>query len=765
MQPINRKKQRRWYILAEIGVYLFILFLSCHIGKIDFKDITSLMAGMEHMLDHPFDILPVDTAALGTGALLGLIPSLLIHTEYLRRRDLRPMVESGSAKWNEDLKAFYRTYTEITSWPAIFDRFRAMQKVRAKMIKLSETFSKIPVIGFFYKKIALRIAELFMRPEIGSGCRNMILSKNISMSMNGRKTQRNNNVIIIGGSGSGKSRFQVKPNILQANCSFVVTDPSGELLEAEGEFLRREGYELRVFNLVEMDHSNCYNPFHYVRNQEGVLIMINALIKNTTPKGSNTSDPFWEKAETALLQAICFYLVSECNKEDQNFSSVMKLLRCAKAVEGQEDVDSTLDIMFKDLAAREPEHIAVQSYAVFKSAGGGKTAQSILISCQTRLQTFNLDAIKKLTDTDSIDLGSIGDKKVALFCITPSADTTFNYLVALMYTQLFETLYFHAETQCQGKRLKSHVRFLLDEFANVGTIPDFAQKLSTMRKYEISCTIIIQALSQIKTMYKDDWEVLVGNCDTFIFLGGADMTTLEYVSKSLGKETIRSINNSRSYGRQGSHSLSYNKTGRELMTPDELRTMKNKNCVIFVRGENPFFTEKFKLEKHPNYRYSGDGDKKYLFDVKKEVHTARQATGITPPNELPMKIFKEAQVADTREADRQHRIHRRAVDRRTARGDSCFTIEPLDRTIPHFAVPAERLNQEELERRQAITDNLVLEEIHVPNDSKRKQEYTEDIKRTLAEIQAQIIFEEFGTDEEPEEATLLDTSEGERGDT
>lgn len=507
-KPINRKKQKQTYQLIALAVYAFIVFAACHIGYVlqgQDPSIELLLEGLNHCLDHPLQMFPTDMALVAKAAVYGVLAPLLIYTDYLKNRDLRPSVESGSAKWNEDLRRFYKTYTEMTSWPDIFERSKLLRPVKRFFLKIVAFLDKLPIIRNIQNMVIEKITDRIAHPESFTGTKNMIFTKDIFMSMDTRKTRRNNNVLVIGGSGTGKSRFFVKPNMLNGNCSFVITDPSGELLETMGVFLENQGYEVRVFNLVEMEHSNCYNPFNYIRNQEGVLIMINALIKNTTPKGSSSSDPFWEKAETALLQAICFFLVSECNKEDQNFSNVMKLLRCAKAVEGQEDVDSTLDIMFKDLAEREPEHIAVQSYAVFKSAGGGKTAQSILISCQTRLQTFNLDAIKKLTSTDDIDLASIGDKPVALFCITPSADTTFNYLIALMYTQLFETLYFHAETQCEGKRLKSHVRFLLDEFANVGTIPDFPQKLATMRKYEISCSIIIQALSQLKAMYKDDW--------------------------------------------------------------------------------------------------------------------------------------------------------------------------------------------------------------------------------------------------------------------
>ena len=699
-KPINRKIQRRRYFYIGLALYLIILYFGCHLGHVSHGRNLSprvINEALAHCSAHPFELFPTDATYMGAAALVGLITPLLIYTEYLRNRDTRPMVESGSARWNEDFKAFYDTYTDVTTWPRIFESSESLRKVKESIQKFNKKVLKIPVIGFFYNKILHAFIRKFERPSEGTGSENMIFSKDISMSMNTRKTQRNNNVVCIGGSGTGKSRFLVKPNILNANSSFIVTDPSGELLETQGQFLISQGYELRVFNLVEMGHSCCYNPFHYIRNQEGVLVMINALIKNTTPKGSSTSDPFWEKAETALLQAICFYLVSECNEEDQNFSNVMKLLRCAKAVEGQENVDSVLDIMFKDLAEKDPEHIAVQSYAVFKSAGGGKTAQSILISCQTRLQTFNLDAIRNLTSTDNIDLGSVGDKKVALFCITPSADTTFNYLIALMYTQLFETLYFHAETECPGKRLPNHVRFLLDEFANVGTIPDFPQKLSTMRKYEISCTIILQALSQIKAMYKDDWEVLLGNCDSMLFLGGNDQTTLDYISKRLGKETIRSINNSRSYGRQGSHTLSYNKTGRELMTADELAVMKNKNCILIIRGEYPFFTTKYPLEKHPNYKLCGDGNKELMYDVKEQLHTGENISLLKTRENMPLRVFKEAQISDTRESVHEHRYQTRPLQEVSVRGREFFRNRPLSEEFPGIEIPpSERTPEEEV---------------------------------------------------------------------
>ena len=726
LKPINRTQQKRNYFLLGLGLYLLILYFFCHLGYLVAEEgelsAEALLGAMDHCISSPFKIFPINTEYLFKGLAVGALAPLLVHTEFLRKRDLRPSVESGSAKWNEDIRSYNRKFVEMTfGWPEIFHHNGFLRGIKTFLQKLHGFVSKIFIVGVLWNALAKGINKKTGRPSQGTGSQNMIFTKEIFMSMNTRKTRRNNNVLVIGGSGTGKSRFMVKPNMLQANSSFIITDPSGELLESMGGFLERMGYEVRVFNLVEMGHSNCYNPFHYIRNQEGVLIMINALIKNTTPKGSSSSDPFWEKAETALLQAICFFLVSECNKEDQNFSNVMKLLRCAKAVEGQEDVDSTLDIMFKDLAAREPEHIAVQSYAVFKSAGGGKTAQSILISCQTRLQTFNLDAIKNLTNIYNIDLGSVGDKKVALFCITPSADTTFNYLVALLYTQLFETLYFHAETQCKGKRLSNHVRFLLDEFANVGTIPDFSQKLATMRKYEISCTIIIQALSQLKAMYKDDWEVLVGNCDSFLFLGGSDATTLEYVSKKLGKETIRSVNNSRSYGKQGSHSMSYNKAGRELLTTDELGVMDNENCVLFIRGLYPFFCTKYPLEKHPNYGLSGDGNKEYEFDVKKRLVTGRHIGPDIEKESRAKRVFTDAQMSDTREADRQHKQHSRKIQQRSACNRELLKPKPLPEEIPGIDVATEDRTPQQQAQMESALENLEFMEMNQMSEEQMMQ--------------------------------------------
>lgn len=570
-KPFSKHKIQRRYAIIAAAVYAVIVLYFCHYGYLvgDGRgDLSLLLEAVNHLLSHPFQIFPVRWKYLSTGMLVGLFVLLILQTEYLRRRTLRPQKEYGSAKWNENWKSFRKKYTDTPYW--------------------------------------------------GPGSPNMIIAQDIYLSMDTRKTNLNCNVLCIGSAGTGKSRGLIKPNILQANSSYVITDPSGELLESMGGFLRDQGYKIKVFNLSDMAHSDRYNPFRYIRTQAGVLTMITALVRNTTPKGSRPNDPFWEKAETSLLEALCFYVIAVLPPEERNFSTVMRLLRLGAAEDGQ---PSILDGLFDNLARKDPQHIAVKSYAVYKSAGGGKTAQSILITCQTRLHTFNLDAIQALTDTDNLDLGSIGDQKTALFCVTPVADPSFNFLVSMMYSQLFEMLYHHAETECPGKRLPVHVRFLLDEFANIGTIPDFPQMLSTMRKYEISCTIILQTLSQLKALYKDEWEVLTGNCDTYLFLGGSDRTTLEYTSRKLGKETIQAVNSSRSKGRQGGYSTSNNKLGRELMTEAELQTMDNKNCICMLRGMDPFFAAKFDLTRHPNYPQCGDADDSKRYDVQRVKST------------------------------------------------------------------------------------------------------------------------------------------------
>ena len=494
--------------------------------------------------------------------------------------------------------------------------------------------------------------------------RNMVLSQNVALSMDGRKTWKNCNVLIVGGSGSGKTRFYLKPNLMQLNCSYVITDPSGEILECYGKFLQNMGYKLKVINLTEMNHSDCYNPFSYVREDADILVMVDVLTKNLTPPDSRTSDPFWPKAQAALLQAICFFLYKECRPADRNFTNVMKLLRIAVVSDGENKSQSPLDIIFADLEKEKPNHIAVMQYAIFKQAPA-KTASTILTCAQVDLAPFNLETIANLTSRDTIDMGTIGLEPTALFCITPTAKTSYNWIISLAYTQLFETLYNTAETKCKGKRLPVHVRFLLDEFANIGQIPDFPQKLATMRKYEISCDIIIQNMAQLETMYKNDWKTIVGNCDTFIYLGGHESSSTEYVSKMLGKQTIKSRNSSRTYGRQGSSNISYNAQGRELMTPDEIAHMSDDKCLVMVKGLMPFFDKKFDIKKHPNFRFTGDWEDEnkntppeLIFNIAEEIQTPDSNPFGDDSEDNYRDLQKEAK-AETIYYNRQHMPGRR----------------------------------------------------------------------------------------------------------
>ena len=581
--------------------YLCGLFYAGHMSK--FKDMLlfeAIEATNKHIQTNPLDFVYFDSFPFLIITIIYGLWIVYYLTEFDKRKMERPRVEHGSAKWMTDFDGYSK--------------------------KFSSPFGKTQ----------------------SDGKDNMILSQNIKLSMDTRKTFLNDNIIIIGGTGSGKTRYFLKPNLLQANASYVITDPSGEILASCGKFLEKEGYDVKVFNTVEMENSMCYNPFNYIRDETGVITMITTLLKNTTPPKASQGDPFWEKSETALLQAICYFLYYEVPKEDQNFGNVMTLLRAAEVKEDNDDYKSPLDMVFEELKERDPEHIAVRSYAIFKQAAG-KTAKSILISASVRLQHFNLKAVQRLTNTDTIDMATIGDKKTVLFCTTPIADTSFNYLVAMLYTQLFETLYFHAETECKGKRLPIHVRFLLDEFPNIGTIPDFDQKLATMRKYEISATIICQSPSQLKKMYKDEYETLLDNCSSMIFLGGQGQEVLKFISEKLGKETIVAEGTSRSRGKSGSTSRSRNLIARELMAPNEVGKMDNRDCIVFIKGLDPIFDKKYDYTKHPNYKYTGDADDNFLFDIH-SIHTPElpNTTSIAKQNEEEFKTL-EAEVANANE--------------------------------------------------------------------------------------------------------------------
>lgn len=443
---------------------------------------------------------------------------------------------------------------------------------------------------------------------------NLLLTQNFRMSQEVYKHQRNLNVLVAGGSGAGKSRTYAVPNILQCSqaeskkgggCSIVVTDPKGELIRKTGGLLERMGYEVRVFDLINPDTSFCYNPFCYVHDDKDVLKLINNLIRNTTPKGSQASDPFWEKSETALLQALMLYLLHEAPPEEQNFPMIMEMLGSAQVKEEDEEYQSPLDILFERLEMRKPDSIAVKQYQIYKQAAG-KTAKSILISVGVRLAAFNLKEIANLTCTDELDLASIGEKKVALFCCIPDADTSLNYLVGMIYSNLFQTLYYVADRK-YGGRLPVPVHCIMDEWPNVALPDDFDKILATMRSRAISCSIIIQNMAQMKALFKDSWESLVGNCDEFLYLGGNEKEGHKYISELLGKETLDTNTYGQTKGRNGSYSTNYQQTGRELFTPDEIRLLDNRKAILFVRGERPMLDDKYNLKKHPNVKWTEDG--------------------------------------------------------------------------------------------------------------------------------------------------------------
>ena len=433
---------------------------------------------------------------------------------------------------------------------------------------------------------------------------NLLLTQHFRMGLDGYKHKRNLNVLVVGGSGAGKSRTYAIPNIMQCNCSMVITDPKAELLRKTGGVLERNGYEVRVFDLINPETSWCYNPFAYVRDDKDVLKLINNLIRNTTPKGAQSSDPFWEKSETALLQALMLYLLHEAPPEEQNFPMIMEMLGSAQVKEDDEDYQSPLDILFERLEMRDPESIAVKQYAIYKQAAG-KTAKSILISVGVRLAAFNLKQIANLTCTDELDLYSIGEKKVALFCCIPDADTSMNYLVGMIYSNLFQTLYYVADRK-YGGRLPIPVHCIMDEWPNVALPDDFDKILATMRSRGISCSIIIQNIAQMKALFKDSYESLIGNCDEFLYLGGNEKEGHKYVSELLGKETLDTNTYGQTKGRSGSYSVNYQQTGRELLTPDEIRLLDNRKAILFIRGERPIMDDKYDLKKHVNFRYTED---------------------------------------------------------------------------------------------------------------------------------------------------------------
>ena len=436
---------------------------------------------------------------------------------------------------------------------------------------------------------------------------NLILTQHFQMGLDGHKHKRNTNVLVIGGSGAGKSRSYAIPNALNCgNCSMVICDPKSEILRKTGGALKANGYEVRVFDLLSPDTSFCYNPLAYVRDDKDVLRLIETLIQSTTPPGAQSSDPFWQKSETALLQALVLYLIHEAPKEEQNFAMVMEMLAAAEVREEDEEYESPLDILFARLEMRDPESIAVKQYHVFKM-GAGKTLKSILISVGVRLSAFNLPQIARLTYTDDLHLEELGEKKVALFCCIPDSDKSLNYLVGMIYGQLIQTLYYVADRKYKG-RLPVPVHLLIDEAPNIALPTDnFLPWLSTMRSRNIFCSYIAQNMAQLKALFKEQWESLVGLCDEFLYLGGNEKETHKYISELMGKETLDTNTYGHSRGRSGSFSVNDQQTGRELLTPDEVRMLDNRKAILFVRGERPMLDDKYDLMRHPNIKLTEDG--------------------------------------------------------------------------------------------------------------------------------------------------------------
>ena len=434
---------------------------------------------------------------------------------------------------------------------------------------------------------------------------NKILTQNVAIGLDGRKHRRNLNTLVCGGSGAGKTRFFAKPNLCQANSSYVVLDPKGELLVSTGKLLEAKGYSIRVLDLINMDRSHCYNPFVYLRDDNDIQRLVTNLFKNTTPKGSQSQDPFWDQAATMLLLALVFYLHYEAPPEEQNFPMVMEMIRAGDVREDDDTYKSALDILFERLEMRNPEHIALK-YCRNYHSGSGKTLKSIQITLISRLEKFNLDSLASITQNDELELWSLGEQKTAIFAVIPDNDSSFNFLVGMLYTQLFQQLYHQADF-IHGGRLPVPVHFLMDEFANVALPDEFDKLLSTMRSREISVSIIIQNLAQLKALFEKQWESIVGNCDEFLYLGGNEQSTHEYVSKLLGKETIDTNTYGRSKGRNGSYSTNWQLAGRELMTPDEVRMLDNRYALLFIRGERPLEDFKYDILKHPNIALTTDG--------------------------------------------------------------------------------------------------------------------------------------------------------------
>lgn len=568
-----RDKSKKPAIILSLFGCPFVIWLALKIAPHVRGGLTEIIQSIMSAFDSPFQI-ELCGDSLNTVLVLLLVYGMAIGIYLSSERNYRRREEHGSAKWGSAARINRR---------------------------------------YFQKPYSL----------------NKLLTQHVCIGLNGRKHKRNLNTAIVGGSGSGKSMNVAKPNLVQANTSFVVLDPKGELVRDTGYLLEEKGYEVKVLDLIHMDKSHCYNPFVYLHNDDDVQKLVTNLFKATTPKGAQTQDPFWDNSAQMLLSALIYYLHYEAPQEEQNFSMVMEMLRAANIEDEEKNDPTAIDLMFDSLEYRNPDHIAVKYYRSYHS-GSPKTLKSIQITLSARLEKFNLESLAKLTSLDELDLDSLGEKKVALFALIPDNDTSFNFLVSILYTQLFQQL-FNSADFVHGGSLPVPVHFLMDEFANVSLPDDFEQKLSTMRSRNVFVSIILQNLAQLKALFEKQWESILGNCDEFLYLGGNEQSTHEYVSKLLGKETIDTNTYGKSLGRNGNYSTNYQISGRELMTPDEVRMLDNKYAILFIRGERPVIDLKYDIMKHPDVGLTIHGGMKpYIHGTAKDDIATLDVLSVEP---------------------------------------------------------------------------------------------------------------------------------------
>ncbi len=548
MAEDSKKQKIILSILGIIPVIWFALLIAPYING----GLAEIIKNLTKALDTPFNIQFCENS-MKTVLFLLLAYGIAIGVYFSTRKNYRRNEEYGSAKWGN----------------------------------------------------ARTICKKYEEPNSNN---NKILTQNFKIGLDGRKHRRNLNLLICGGSGAGKTRFFAKPNVMQCNSSMVILDPKGEIVRDTGELLEKKGYVVKVLDLINMDKSHCYNPFVYLKSDNDVQKLVTNLFKSTTPKGSQSNDPFWDTAASMLLLSLVFYLWYEAPEEEQNFTMVMEMLRAGEVKEDDDMYMSPLDVLFERLEMKNPEHIALKYYRDYHS-GSAKTLKSIQITLASRLEKFNLESLSKLTMTDELELETLGEKKTALFALIPDNDTSFNFIVSILYTQLFQQLFYSADHK-HGGRLPVHVHFVMDEFANVSLPDDFDKILSVMRSREVSVSIILQNLAQLKALFEKQWESIVGNCDSFLYLGGNEQSTHKYVSELMGKENLDLNTYGKSHGRNGSYSTNYQQTGRDLLTPDEVRMLDNKYAILFVRGERPIKDLKYDILKHPNVALTTDGKAK-----------------------------------------------------------------------------------------------------------------------------------------------------------